>query len=145
VLGVGSDGFQRFGRGLEENVVDPFLVLVGDRGDLFRYGEHDMEILAVEQFGLAVFDPLRPRQRLAFRTVAVPAAVETVPLTPTLIAAFEVAAQGRRAAHLDCCHDAPLRRGHRRAMLFPIGCAVAAEDIRHLQLRAIHRPAAQYH
>jgi len=61
----------------------------------------------------------------------------------TLVAAFEVAAQRRRAAHLDCCHDAPLRRGHRRAMLLSIGFPVAAEHIRHFQLRAIHEPVAQ--
>jgi hypothetical protein len=61
----------------------------------------------------------------------------------TLIASFEVAAQGSRAAHLDCGHDAPLHDRHRRAMLFTIGYAVAAEHIRHFQLRAIHLPATQ--
>ena len=60
-----------------------------------------------------------------------------------LIALLEVAAESRRAAHLDRGHDAPLRRGHRRAMLLSIGFAVAAEDIRHFQLRAIHGPGAQ--
>jgi hypothetical protein len=60
-----------------------------------------------------------------------------------LVAAFEVAAERRRAAYLDCGHDAPLFDGHRRAVLVPIGFAVTAEHIRHFQLRAIHGPAAQ--
>ena len=33
VLGVGGDGDQRLGRGLEQQVVDDGLVLVGDVGD----------------------------------------------------------------------------------------------------------------
>ena len=38
-------------------------------------------------------------------------------------------------------HDASLRCGHRRAMLLSIGSPVAAEDVRHFQLRAIHAAA----
>ena len=43
----------------------------------------------------------------------------------------------------ECGHDAPLRGGHRRVVLLPIGFAVAAEPVRHFQLRAIHGPGAQ--
>ena len=60
-----------------------------------------------------------------------------------LIAAFEVAAESGRAAHLDGGHDAPLRRRHRRAMLLSIGFSVAAEHVRHFQLRTVHGPGAQ--
>jgi hypothetical protein len=35
-------------------------------GDLFRDGEHDMEILAVEEFRLPFLDPLGASQRLTF-------------------------------------------------------------------------------
>ena len=44
MLGVGRDGSSGFGRGPEENAVDHLLVLVGDRGNLFRHGEDDMEV-----------------------------------------------------------------------------------------------------
>ena len=44
---------------------------------------------------------------------------------------LEMSAEGRGPAHLDGSHDAPLPCGHRRAMLFPIGYAIAAEDIRY--------------
>jgi hypothetical protein len=61
----------------------------------------------------------------------------------TLIATLEVTTERGCAAHLDGGHDAPLCRGHRRAMLLTIGCAVAAEHIRYFQLRAIHELATQ--
>ena len=59
------------------------------------------------------------------------------------VALFEMAAESGGAADLDRSHDAALRDGQRRAMLLTIGGAVAAEDIRHFELRAIHGPAAQ--
>jgi len=102
-----------------------------------------MEILAVEEFRLPFLDPLGASQRLTFWAVTIAAGAVTVTLVATLIALLEVPAEGRGPAHLDRSHDAPLPCGHRRAMLFPIGFAVAAEDIRHFQLRTIHGPGAQ--
>jgi hypothetical protein len=73
----------------------------------------------------------------------IPATVEAIPLMATLIASLEVATEGRGSTQFDCGHDAPLRRGHRRAMLFSVGFAVATEHVRYFQLRAIHGSAAQ--
>ena len=102
-----------------------------------------MEVLAVEKFGLAVLDPFSASQRLTLGAVAIATGSVTNALMAALIALFDLSAESRRAAHLDGGHDASLRRRHRRAMLFSIGFAVAAEDVRHFQLRAIHGPAAQ--
>ena len=66
VLGGGADGAQGFGGGAEQNAIDHFLVLAGDRGNLFRQRKDHMEILGVEEFGAAIFQPFRARQRLAF-------------------------------------------------------------------------------
>src|SRR5258706_2222581 len=66
-----------------------------------------------------------------------PAAVVTGPLVFATAAAPEMPAESCGSTHLDRGHDAPLGRRHRRAMLFTIGFAVAAEDVRHFQLRAI--------
>jgi hypothetical protein len=70
--------------------------------------------------------------------VSIAAAIERVPFIGALVAAFEVAAENGRAAHLNGGHDAPLSHGHRRAMLLSISFSVAAEHVRHFQLRAIH-------
>jgi hypothetical protein len=102
-----------------------------------------MEILAVEKFGLAALDPLSASQRLTLRTVAISAGAVANALVAALIALLNLPSESGGPAHLDGGHDAPLRRGHRRAMLLSIGFAVTAEDIRHFQLRAIHGPAAQ--
>ena len=44
VPGIGGDGEQRLGRGAEQQVVNDRLVLVGDRGDLSRQGEDQVEV-----------------------------------------------------------------------------------------------------
>src|SRR5258706_11902963 len=69
--------------------------------------------------------------------MTIPAAVVTGPLVIATVAALEMTAESCGSTHLDRGHDAPLGRRHRRAMLFTIGFAVAAEDVRHFQLRAI--------
>ena len=44
MLGVGRNRDQRLGRGLEQQIVDHRLVLVGDIGDGGRQREHHMEV-----------------------------------------------------------------------------------------------------
>ena len=44
VLGIGCDGEQGLGRGLEQDAVDDGLVLVGDAGDACRQREDHVEI-----------------------------------------------------------------------------------------------------
>jgi hypothetical protein len=100
-------------------------------------------LLALEKFGLPVLDPLRSGQTLAFWAVSIAAAIERIPFIGALIAAFEVAAENRCAAHLDGGHDAPLSHRHRRAMLLSISLSVAAEHVRHFQLRTIHGAGTQ--
>ena len=138
MLGIGSDGGQGLGRGAEENAVEENFVLVSDGSDRFGDGEDDMKIMRVENFGGSFLDPLRTSEGLTFWAMTVAAAVVAGPLVTAAVAALEMTAESCRAAHLDRGHDAPLSRRHRRAMLFTIGFAVAAEDVRHFQLRAIH-------
>src|SRR3990172_3335963 len=132
MFGVSGDGAQGLGCGSEENAVDRFLVLVSDGGNLFRQGEDDVEVWAVEQFGLAVLQPLDAGQRLTLGAMAVTTGVETDPLVATLIALFDMAAESCGAAPLDGAHDPPLGGRHRGAMLLAINVPIAAEDIRHL-------------
>src|SRR5713101_3071540 len=138
MLGIGSDGGQGLGGGAEENAVDVTFVLVSDGSNLCGNREDDMKIVRRENFGRSFFDPLRTSERLAFWAMTVAAAVVTGPLVITAVAPLKMTAESCRAAHLDRGHNAPLGRRHRRAMLFTIGFAVAAEDVRHFQLRAIH-------
>src|SRR6201984_2296844 len=71
--------------------------------------------------------------------MTISAAVVARPLVSTAVTAFEMAAESCGATHLDRGHDTLLCRRERAIMLLTIGFAVAAEDVRHFQLRAIHR------
>ena len=58
VLGVGRDGEHGLGRGLEQQVIDDGLVVVGDVGDRRRQREHDVDSRHRQQVGLARGEPL---------------------------------------------------------------------------------------
>jgi hypothetical protein len=102
-----------------------------------------MKVLAVEKFGVALLDPLGTGQRLTFGAMTIAAgSVANAPVAAG-VTLFDLTAEGRRPAHFDGGHDASLRRGHRRTVSVTIRCAVAAEDIRHFQLRTMHERDAQ--
>ena len=138
MFGIGSDGGQGLGRGAEQNAVDEIFVLVSHGGDRFGEGEDDMKIRSWENFRFPFFDPFGTRQRLALGAMSVAAAIVSVTFVRTTVAALEMTTKGCRPAHLDRGHDASLCRGERRTTLLPIGFTIAAEDVRHFQLGAIH-------
>src|SRR5215813_8658491 len=69
MLGIGRDGYQCLGRGLEQEIVDQCLVLVGDVGDGGRQGEDHMAVGHRQEFGLAFGEPLLCGRTLALRAV----------------------------------------------------------------------------
>ena len=140
VFGIAADGEQRFRGGSEEDVVDHLLVVESQLRNLLRDGEDDMEILAVENLRLSVFYPVCAGERLTLGAMTIPAGPVADTLLTACITLFDLSSESRRPAYLDGGHDASLRCGHRRTVLVSIGLAVAAEDVRHFQLRAIHSP-----
>ena len=93
-----------------------------------------------KKFGLTVLEPFEPGERLAFWAVSIAAGVISVALMAAVVTLLQMAAENSGPADLDRGHDAALRRRERSAMLMTIGFAVAAEHIRHFELRAIHVP-----
>src|SRR5271169_2493012 len=75
IFGIGSDGGQGLGRGSEQNAVDEIFVLVCNGGDLFGEREDDVKIVGLEDFRFPIFEPFRPRQRLAFGAMSIAAAI----------------------------------------------------------------------
>src|SRR5215469_14601289 len=73
VLGIGRDGDQGLGSGLEQDVVGDGLVVVGDVGDLRRQREDDVEVWDRQQLFLARGKPLTRRRSLALRAMPVAA------------------------------------------------------------------------
>jgi hypothetical protein len=68
-----------------------------------------VEIRHVKQFRLTVSEPLRPRQTLALRAVAVPARIVRDALMTAIAAALDVTAESCGAASFDREHGVPLR------------------------------------
>ena len=102
--GIGSDREQRLGRRAEQQVVDHCLVLVGDRGDLGRQGEDQVEVVDRQQVGLAGGEPVLRRRALALGTMAIAAGVVGDPAVAAILAALDMAAERGRAAALDGRH-----------------------------------------
>ena len=61
-----------------------------------------------------------------------------------VVTLLQMAAKNSSPADLDRSHDTALRYRHRSAVLQTIICAVAAENIRYFQPRAIHFPLSLY-
>lgn len=138
MFGIGGDRSQGFCSSPEEDAIHQILVLISDGGDIFRHSKDNVEVFAVQNFGFSFFDPLGASERLALGTVPVAAAVVAGSFVRTGVTSFEMAAECCRSTHLDRGHDTPLRSGERRTMLTTIGFTIAAKDVRHFQLGAIH-------
>jgi hypothetical protein len=108
MFGIGGYCAQRFCRRLEENVVDFFLVLKCNGGNLFRHSKDDVKIVTIKQFRLPVLYPLCARQALTFWAMSIAAAVERIVFVATAVALFDMTAKSSGPAHLDCTHDSPL-------------------------------------
>src|SRR5262245_44008575 len=71
MFGVGGNGEHGVGGGLEEEIIDYGLVLVGDGADLGGQREDDVKIGDLEQLGLALLHPGKCLTALALWTVTV--------------------------------------------------------------------------
>src|ERR1700678_2375696 len=135
---VSSDGAESLGRGAEQDIVDEALVLEGEGRDLLRHREDNMEILGVEEFRLAVSEPLRGRATGTSGNSCRDRNYSDA-LVPAAVALLDMTAKRCCATQLDCGHSATLRGGESGAVLLSICVAVAAEHIRHFGGVAGHR------
>jgi hypothetical protein len=104
VPGIGSDREQRLGRRTEQQIADHRLVLIGDRGDLGRQGEDQVEVADRQQIGLAGGEPILRRRALALGAMAVAARVVGDPAVAAILAPLDMTAERGRAAALDGRH-----------------------------------------
>ena len=92
-----------------------------------------MEVGHGQELGLSGGEPLRPRQPLALRAVAIAARVVRDAGRAAIVACLDMAAERRRSASRDGAHDPPLRAAEVTFVSTAIGLTVAANDVRHLQ------------
>ncbi len=140
--GIGGDREQRLGCRAEQQVVDDRLVLVGDRSDLGRQRENDVEVADRQQIGLAGREPILRRRALTLWAMAIAARVVGDTAVAAIFAALDMPAERGGAALLDRRHDLELTQAHMSGIgPAPVG-PIAMKDVCDLQLRAAHgRPA----
>ena len=140
VFGIGGDGAQSLGAGVEEKIVEGGFVLKGDRRDRLGDGKDDVEIVdPVEQLGLPIFEPLRAGERLALGAGAVATAVIGDALMAAAIALLDMATEGSAATAFNGAHGAQLPAAKRRGMRLPVSGPAVAEHVRHFEARGGHR------
>ena len=80
MFGIGGDRDHRLGGGLEQQVVNHGLVLIGDVADRRRQGEDHMVVGDRQQLGLALGQPSLRRRALALRAMPIATANGRRPL-----------------------------------------------------------------
>jgi hypothetical protein len=101
---VSSDGAQRLGGRLEQDLIDRAGILEGNHSDLVGNGKDDMEILRVEKLLPPSLDPFCSGEPLALGATAGAAAVVRDPSFATAVALFDMASERRRSTALDGSH-----------------------------------------
>ena len=136
--GIGGDGAQGLGHGLEQDAEDDPAVAEADGGDLRWQGEDHVEVGHRQELGDARLAPALGGHPLASRAVAVATGVVERMLAPAAVTGVDVPAEQSGAARLDGAHDlepdgvdAPF------AALTESG-AGAAEDLRHAGAFGLH-------
>jgi len=138
VFGIGGNGQQGLGGGLEQYGVDDGLVVIGDVIDLRRQGEHDMVIFDGQQIGLTRFQPIQGRRSLTLGAMAVAARVVGDADMAAVAAGLNMAAERRRATTLDGRHHLQLAEADMAGTGHTPGRSVGAQDIRDLQMFPRH-------
>jgi hypothetical protein len=97
-----------------------------------------MEVFNGKEVGLAIFQPLRTDQRLAFRAVPIAATVVGNALMAATIALLNMAAESGSTATLDRAHDATLSTAKGLSVSLAVGRTSLVENVRHLESGGVH-------
>ena len=126
---------QRFGSGLEQEVVESLLVLEDDWVQFMRDSEDHVEVGYGKDFLKSLLDPAHALQALAFRAVPVPAGIvrDTLVSTPVLTY-VHMTAQRLGPTVFNVLHCLSLLRAH--WILGAVMLTISAKDIRNLQGRS---------
>ncbi len=138
MAGITGDFEQRFGTGAEQEIVDDLLVLQGQRGELPRKREDDMDVGDRQEFATPRLQPTVASGGLTLGTVPIPAGIVrdgTIPAAGTLI---PMPAQGGGAAALDGRQHFEMLAGDPATTRFDESLSRHPDEIGHLQRRPTH-------
>src|ERR1700733_15103573 len=137
--GIASDFEEGCGTGLQQEMVQEFLVLQGERRQFMRQGKDNMDVARGEKLLTTRLEPTSTGVGLALRTVPVAAAVVRDSRTvPTVGALIEMSAQGGGATARDGSQHSQVLPGDPPAAAFDEGASRGANQIGHLKRRPVH-------
>ena len=99
------------GGSAKQQIVHLAFVLEGQCSQFPWQGKYDMEVLALQEFGPPLLQPLRPGERLTLGAMAIRARVVSVTFVAALVALLQMAAERRGAAAFDGAQYALLPHG----------------------------------
>src|SRR3984893_2243135 len=139
MLGIASDLEEGFGTGLQQQMVQDFLVLQSERRQLMGQGEDNMNVTRRQKFLATCFKPTVASVGLTLGAVPVAAAVvgdgRTVPAVGALIA---MPAQGSGATARDGSQHFEVLPGDPLAASFNECVSSCVTQIRHFEWRPVH-------
>ena len=124
---------ERFARGAEQGFEEKLREGSGERTQLTRKGEDDVEVADGQDASGASSDPLLLGERLALGAMAIAAGVESGLFETAVAAHVEMAAERSRATELDGRKHPPLRQRQVKPLL-ELG-AVRSDDVGNLETR----------
>src|SRR5438094_8314871 len=101
MFGIGRDGENGLRGGLEQQIVDDCLILIGELGDCRREREDHVEVWHRQELGLALGEPALCRRALALRTMPVAAGIVSDGRVGAVLTARDMAAERRGTTALD--------------------------------------------
>jgi len=127
MLRIATEARESRGRRIEQQIVDETRVALGERVEIVRQGEDDVEVVYGKQFGAPGFDPSLLGEALALGAMAVATRIVGDLGGPAGVADLPMSAQGGSATVLDGPHGSVLGLGQRVGS--PIALAMSPEDI----------------
>src|SRR5450755_4216302 len=141
MFGIASDFEESCGTGLQQEMVQEFFVLQGERCQFMRQGKDNMDVARGEKLLTTRLEPTRSSVGLTLRAVPVAATVvrdsRTVATGDALI---EMPAQGGGATARDGSQHREVLPGNPPATAFDEGAPRGANQIGHLKWRPVHLP-----
>ncbi len=137
--GIASDFEESCGTGLQQEMVQEFLVLQGERRQFVRQGKDNMDIARGEKLLTTRLEPTSTGVGLTLRAVPVAAAVVRDGRTVATVGALiEMPTQGGGATACDGPQHGEVLPGDPPAAAFDEGASRGANQIGHLKRRPVH-------
>jgi hypothetical protein len=145
MLGITSDFEEGFGASLQQQMVQDFLVLQGEWGQLMGQGEDNMDVARREKLLTTRLEPSLAGVGLTLWAVPVPAAVVRDDRTVAAVGALiEMPAQGGGATAHDGSQHFEVLPGDPPAAAFDEAASRGANQIGHLERWPVHLFALRY-